>query len=92
MSAALRRLAPAVAAGLLIAATGASAQAGEPAAGARTVSAQLASVAALSKGYAWAVGSLIEHWNGRKWSVVPGAKTGCPAFFFRVAVRSASLA
>jgi hypothetical protein len=31
----------------------------------------LESVAAAPKSDAWAVGSLIEHWNGTKWEVVP---------------------
>jgi hypothetical protein len=50
-------------------------------------------VAVVSKSDAWAVGSLIEHWNGRAWTVVPGAKTGkCAAFLYGVAARSASSA
>jgi hypothetical protein len=55
-------------------------------------SVMLESVAALSKGYAWAVGSVIEHWNGRTWSLVPGARTKCAVFLEGVAARSASLA
>lgn len=53
----------------------------------------LEAVAAVSKSDAWAVGSVIEHWNGRKWSVVPGAKSGkCAVFLYGVAARTASLA
>jgi hypothetical protein len=100
MSAALPRLAPAAAAvGLLVAAApsallGPSALAAAPATAARTSpSATLYSVAAVSRSDAWAVGSVIEHWNGRRWSVVPGAKTGrCAALFYGVAARSASSA
>jgi hypothetical protein len=55
--------------------------------------AMLESVSAVSSSDAWAVGTVIEHWNGRRWSVVPGAAaSGCHAFFNGVAVRSASLA
>ena len=93
MSAALRRLAPAAAASLLIAATGASALAAEPAAATRGANAQLSAVAAVSRSYAWAVGSVIEHWNGRTWRVVRGARAGkCPAYFYGVAARATSLA
>jgi len=35
----------------------------------------LLGVAAVSARNVWAVGTLIVHWNGRKWSVVAGAKT-----------------
>ena len=50
-------------------------------------------MAAVSKSDAWAVGSLIEHWNGHQWSVVPGPKTGeCTVFLNGVAASSASAA
>jgi hypothetical protein len=55
-------------------------------------SVMLESVAAASKSDAWAVGSVIEHWNGRTWSLVPGARTKCAVFLEGVAARSASLA
>src|SRR5260370_6162130 len=37
---------------------------------------ELFAVAALSARDAWPVGSRIEHWTGRQWSVQAGAKTG----------------
>jgi hypothetical protein len=75
--------AAAVAAGLLQAASSPPALAAAPA---TATSAMLESVAAVSKSDAWAVGSGIEHWNGHKWSVVPGASTGkCAVFLNGVA-------
>ena len=53
----------------------------------------LESVAAVSRSDAWAVGSLIEHWNGRRWSKVRGARTRkCAVYLNGVAARSASSA
>jgi len=83
-------VAAAVAAGLLLATSVPPALA---AARFTAASAQLESVAAVSTSDAWAVGSVIEHWNGRKWSVVPGASTGnCAVFLNGVAAQSASSA
>lgn len=94
MSTGLPRLtAVAAAASLLLAAFGPPALAAAPATAASGPSAMLVSVAAVSESDAWAVGSLIEHWNGHKWSVVPGAKTGaCAAFLNGVAASSAASA
>lgn len=96
MSAVLPRLATAAAAACLVLAAPGSpvASAAVPATGGRVAaSATLQSVAAVSKSDAWAVGSLIEHWNGRTWSVVPGARTRkCAAYLYGVAARSATSA
>jgi hypothetical protein len=70
-----------------------------PAAGAHT-SNQLLAVVALSAKNAWAVGvyqkattsqrTLIEHWNGTRWSVVPSPNSGTSANLLVNAVRSAT--
>jgi hypothetical protein len=97
MSAALPRsaAAAAVVVGLVLAAPGLPALAAVPVtATPRAVAGEmLLSVAAVSKSDAWAVGSVIEHWNGRKWSLVPGARTPkCAVYLEGVAARSASSA
>jgi hypothetical protein len=91
---ALRRLAAAVTvASLVLVASGSPALAADPAASASAAAGKtLESVAAVSKSDAWAVGSLIEHWNGRSWSVVRGAQTPCAVYLNGVAARSASSA
>jgi len=82
----------ALAAGALLVSSGPPAL-GAPATAARAASAQLQGVAALSRSDAWAVGSVIERWNGRRWRLVPGARTrGCRVYLYGVAARSASLA
>src|SRR5579863_196340 len=40
---------------------------------------QLLAVAASSPANAWAVGTRIEHWDGRRWRLQPGPKTGACA-------------
>lgn len=95
MSVALRRSAAAVSvASLVLVASGSPALAADPAAATSAVADKmLASVAAVSKSDAWAVGSLIEHWNGSSWSVVGGARTPkCAVYLNGVAARSASSA
>ncbi len=48
---------------------------------------QLLAVAALTPADAWAVGSRIEHWDGHRWRLQPGPKTGtCTATLHGVAV------
>jgi hypothetical protein len=82
----------ALAAGALLVSSGPPALA-TPATAARGASAQLQGVAALSKSDAWAVGSVIERWNGRRWSLVPGARSRrCGIYLYGVAARSASRA
>ena len=91
MSAALARSAAAAAvASLVLVAPGAPALA---VARATATGETLESVAAVSASDAWAVGSVIEHWNGHRWSVVPGASTGtCAVLLYGVAALSASSA
>lgn len=51
----------------------------------------LFAVAARSPANAWAVGTLIEHWNGRKWSIEPSPRTpGCTPYLFGVTAISPS--
>jgi hypothetical protein len=72
---------------------GKPALAADPAAAASAAAGNtLESVAAVSRSDAWAVGSLIEHWNGRSWGVVRGALTPCAVYLNGVAARSASSA
>ena len=52
----------------------------------------LFSVAATSDRNAWAVGSLILHWDGRKWSIQRAKTAGCRAEFLGVTARSAAAA
>lgn len=84
----------AFAAGALLMSSGPPALAAPATAAPRAArSAQLEAVAAVSRSDAWAVGTVIEHWNGRRWSLVRGARSRrCPVFLYGVAARSASLA
>ncbi|HJX99331.1 MAG TPA: hypothetical protein VJ351_00825, partial [Streptosporangiaceae bacterium] len=65
----------ALAAGALLVSSGPPALAAPAAAARAAGGAELQGVAALSRSDAWAVGSVIERWNGRRWSLVPGAKS-----------------
>jgi hypothetical protein len=57
------------------------------------VAESLDAVAAVSRTDVWAVGTLIEHWNGHKWSIQAGPKTGrCRAVLLGVTATSASAA
>jgi hypothetical protein len=88
------RAAAVAVASLVLVASASPALAADPAAAtAAAASKMLESVAAVSKSDAWAVGSLIEHWNGREWSAVAGAQTPkCSVYLNGVAARSASSA